>query len=98
MVEKLYGHEMEGHNKALWAIRSLYPGNADLAKENLHKTAQVFRGICNEKSIKVKQLLDLDKLDMNKFHKDTTSKYFILQCKLQVCKNASNLFLKMINF
>lgn len=44
MVEKLYGHEMEGHNKALWAIRSLYPGNADLAKENLHKTAQVFRG------------------------------------------------------
>ena len=28
--------------KALWAIRSLYPGNADLAKENLHKTAQVF--------------------------------------------------------
>ena len=45
MVEKLYGHEMEGHNKALWAIRSLYPGNADLAKENLHKTAQVFRGI-----------------------------------------------------
>lgn len=44
MVEKLYGHEMEGHNKALWAIRSLYPGNADLAKESLHKTAQVFRG------------------------------------------------------
>ena len=54
MVEKLYGHEMEGHNKALWAIRSLYPGNADLAKENLHKTAQVFRGITlkNAKSTK----------------------------------------------
>ena len=40
------------------------------------------------KSIKTKQYLDLDKLDMNKFHKDTTSKYFILQCKLQVYKNA----------
>ena len=89
MVEKLYGHEMEGHNKALWAIRSLYPGNADLAKESLHKTAQVFRGTDtrNTKAYDIsaiKIILDLDKLDMNKFHKDTTSKYFILQCKLQV--------------
>ena len=85
MVEKLYGHEMEGHNKALWAIRSLYPGNADLAKESLHKTAQVFRGTDKTYDIStIKIILDLDKLDMNKFHKDTTSKYFILQCKLQV--------------
>ena len=71
MVEKLYGHEMEGHNRALWAIRSMYTNTNKGKDEKIQEKFEVM-------------FQEADQLDMSEFHSNTTSKYFILQCKLQV--------------
>ena len=71
-IEKLYGHEMDGIGSSLWAIRSLTP-DEDISPRQLNRIKRQLNLVVPSKVLA---------MNMTQFFEFTTSKYFILQCKL----------------